>query len=55
MNDSKYETCIHAESVGAMVVYVKPSCPRLSIIKGRCVSSKKRCEECKSYKKREDL
>ena len=48
----KYDTCIHAESVGACAVYVKPSCPRASMIKGRLVSSKKRCVECRSYKPR---
>lgn len=48
----KYNTCIHAESVGVYAVYVKPSCPRASMVKGLLVSSKKRCEECRSYKPR---
>lgn len=48
----KYDTCIHAESVGAYAVYVKTSCPRASMVKGRLVSSRKRCEECRSYKPR---
>ena len=51
---NKYDTCIHAESVGTYAVYVKPSCPRASMIKGRMVSSKKRCEECRSYKPRKE-
>ena len=48
----KYDTCIHAESAGTYAVFVKPSCPRASMVKGLLVSSKKRCEECRSYKPR---
>lgn len=48
----KHDTCIHAESIGTYAVYVKPSCPRASMIKGRLVSSRERCEECRSYKPR---
>lgn len=46
MNRPKYETCRHVGSVGALAVYVKPSCPRANWTKGVMVSSRKRCEEC---------
>lgn len=46
----KYKTCVHAENVGEMAVYVKPSCPRANAIKGVLVSSKRRCMECRSYR-----
>lgn len=52
MAKEKYETCKHAERVGQIAVYVKPSCPRLSIVKGNLVSSKVRCRECRSWEKR---
>lgn len=45
----KYETCKHAESVGDIAVYVKPTCPRLSMIKGMLVTSKSRCRKCRSW------
>ncbi len=44
--------CDRIQSVGQIVVYVTPSCPRASMIKGILVSSKKRCEECQSRKNR---
>ena len=50
----KYNTCIHAESVGQVAVYVKPSCPQGTLIKGVFVSSKKRCEYCQEHKSRGD-
>lgn len=43
---NKYETCKHVISIGEVAVYVKPSCPCLTIIKGVMVSSKKRCSSC---------
>ena len=48
----KYKTCKHAISVGEMAVYVTPSCPRASMIRGVLVSSKIRCRECRMWKKR---
>ena len=50
----KYETCTHSESVGQYAVFVKPSCPRASMVKGRMVSSKDRCRGCESWKGRKD-
>jgi hypothetical protein len=50
----KYETCKHVEKVGQLAVYVRPSCPRLSMIKGNMVSSKPRCRECESWEERRD-
>lgn len=50
----KYKTCKHSTgNVGELIVYVRPGCPRLSIINGVMCSSKVRCKECKSWKERE--
>lgn len=37
----KYKTCKHSTGrVGELIVYVHPTCPRLSMIKGTLCSSK---------------
>ena len=48
----KYKSCINVISVGQTAVFVTPSCPRSTMIKGTLVSSKGRCTDCKSYKKK---
>lgn len=48
-----YETCRHVESVGAVAVFVNQHCPRANMIKGRLVSSRKRCETCMSWRRKE--
>ena len=46
----KYKTCKHSTGeYGQTAVYVHPSCPRLTMIKGIPVSSKRRCQECRSW------
>lgn len=46
----KYKTCKHSTGeYGQTAVYVHQSCPRLSMIKGILVSSKRRCRECRSW------
>lgn len=50
----KYETCIHAEKVGQIAVYVTPGCPRANMIRGHLVSSKDRCRGCRSWKGKEE-
>lgn len=51
----KYKTCIHSTGrAGEIAVYVLPSCPRMSLIRGTLVSSKTRCKECRSYKPRKE-
>lgn len=46
----KYITCKHSTGeYEQTAVYVHPSCPRLTMIKGKLVSSKRRCQECKSW------
>lgn len=52
MNEPKYKTCIHSQKVGQIAVYVDPGCPRATMIKGTLVSSKQRCEECRSWKEK---
>lgn len=48
----KYKTCIHAEKVGRIAVYVRPTCKRATMIKGILVSSKQRCKECQNWEGR---
>ena len=38
--------------VGELIVYVHPTCPRLSMIKGTLCSSKIRCREYRSWEER---
>ena len=52
MREAKYKTCIHSQKAGQIVIYVDPGCPRATMIKGNLVSSKKRCEECQSWKQK---
>lgn len=49
-----YETCVHVKSIGQIAVYVTPSCPQATQIKGHLVSSKERCRRCKVFKERSD-
>lgn len=50
MEEKKYNTCKYKQKVGQIAVYVEPGCPRATMIKGQLVSSKQRCEECRSWK-----
>lgn len=50
----KYETCAHVKQIGQIAVYVTPSCPQATQIKGHLVSSKERCRRCKVFKERSD-
>lgn len=52
MNKEKFETCRHVESVGTMAVFVKPTCPHATMIRGKLVSSKTRCRNCARWEKR---
>lgn len=51
----KYKTCKHSTGkYGQTTVLVHPSCPRLSMIKGILVSSKRRCQECRSWEAKDE-
>lgn len=52
--NGKYKTCVHVLSVGQYAVYVTPSCSRASMIKGQLVSSKRRCNDCKCWRKKDE-
>lgn len=55
MSRPKYETCRHSTgNVGELIVYVNPSCPNLSKIKGTLCSSKIRCEKCDKWEAAHD-
>lgn len=46
MSRAKHETCRHSTgNVGELIVYVKPSCPNYTKIRGSLVSSKIRCRD----------
>lgn len=46
----KYITCKHSTgNVGELIVYVKPSCPNYTKIRGVLASSKIRCRECDKW------
>jgi hypothetical protein len=49
----KFRTCRHAEQVGEIAVYVKPTCPHLNLIKGKLVTSKRCCRSCSRWEAKE--
>lgn len=54
MGRAKYETCRHSTgNVGELVVYVKPSCPNYTKIRGSLVSSKLRCRDCEKWEEKD--
>lgn len=54
MSKEKYETCEHIKSIGQIAVYVTPSCPQATQIKGHLVSSKERCRRCRVFTDKEE-
>lgn len=53
MRTPKFETYIHAKEVGEQAVYVYPSCPHQTKIRGTLVSSKMRCRSCGFWEAKE--
>ena len=47
--------CCNVKSIGAMAVYVDTGCRRANMIKGMLVSSRRRCLECMTTTKRNEL
>lgn len=54
MSKENYETCAHIKSIGQIAVYVMPSCPQATQIKGYLVSSKERCRRCKVFTEKKE-
>lgn len=55
MTEEKYKTCKHSTgNVGELIVYVKPSCPNSSRIRGTLCSSKMRCRKCDRWDEKHD-
>lgn len=53
MSREKYNTCRHSTgNIGELIVYVHPSCPCHTKIRGSLVSSKTRCRSCEVYERR---
>lgn len=48
----KYKTCKYALDSGVTMVRVTAGCKRANMIKGTLVSTKRRCQECRSWKKK---
>ena len=52
----KCYTCRHSTGrVGGLIVYVRPSCPNYTKIRGSLVSSKIRCRDCKDWESRVEV
>lgn len=47
-----YETCQHVESVGTFAVYVTPDCPNYHRIKGQLVTTRRCCQVCDYWRRR---
>lgn len=47
--------CDRVKSIGAMAVYVDTGCRKANMIKGTLVSSRRRCLECMTTTKRNEL
>lgn len=54
MKAPKFVTCRHVEEIGQYAVYVKPTCPHLSMIRGVLVVSKERCRSCARWEAKEN-
>ena len=50
----KYNTCLHAQSVGEIAVHTTPGCPRVHNIKGVLAVTKGECRRCRRWKPREE-
>ena len=49
-----YETCQYAVSAGAVAVYVTPDCPNYHKIKGQLATTKRCCQVCDHWRRRDD-
>ena len=52
MGELKYEVCRYVESVGNTAVFVAPNCPEGHNLHGYLVTTKSKCQKCKSFKRR---
>lgn len=49
----KAETCKHSTGrVGNTAVFSLPTCPYMHIIKGKIVTTRMRCKDCRFYEER---
>lgn len=47
------EICKHSTGhIGAVAVYTRPTCPNMHIIKGKYVTARTNCKECRFYEER---
>ena len=51
--EEKYKICKHNTGrLGELIVYVRPTCLRLTMIKGILSSSKNRCKNCGNWEEK---
>lgn len=50
----KHETCRHVVSIGAVAVYVTPDCPNYHKVKGQLVTTKRCCQVCDHWRRRNE-
>lgn len=53
MDDNRAKTCKYSTGqIGQLAVYVLPTCPNMNIIKGRFVTTRQKCRNCRFYKEK---
>lgn len=52
MSKPNYEICRYVESIGNTAVFVTPNCPEGHSLHGYLVTTKSKCQKCKSCKRR---
>lgn len=50
---TRAETCKYSTGhIGTVAVYTHPTCPNMHIIKGKYVTARTNCKECRLYEER---
>lgn len=53
MDDNRAKTCKHSTGqIGQLTVYVLPTCPNMSMIRGKLVTTRQKCRNCRFYKEK---
>lgn len=51
--NTRAEICKHSTGhIGTVAVYTRPTCPNMHIIKGKYVTARTNCKDCRFYKER---
>lgn len=46
------ETCKHSTGHAGIAVHTLPTCPNMHIIKNKCVTARRNCEDCRFYEQK---